>query len=310
MSLLKRIFTPPVFDNETKTQQAYMLHIILWTLLFIPAPYFIYSLIATPEFLVRASIQSLFGVLINGILLVILRRGYVRATAIIQVSAFWLFFTATAITGKGVQGEAYLIGYTLVITITGILLGGKGAFIFTVLSLGTGLYMVYLQLIGKLNDGFTGSPMSTWVSSLLLFPVGAILQRLASGNVRHSLDRARASEERYRLISQVSSDYTFSTALDSNGTMHLNWVAGAFEEITGYTYDEYVANGGWRAHLHPDDFEQDARDMETIHQNQRVVTEVRTFTKDREIRWVRVYAHPMWFRTLRNKKLWNMNVRI
>lgn len=294
MSFLKRILTPPVFDNETKTQQAYMLHIILWTLVFVPVPYFIYALVATPEVLTRATIQSLFGLLTNSILLVILRRGYVRAAAIIQVSAFWLFFTATAITGKGVQGEAYLIGYTLVITIAGILLGGGGAFIFTAMSLGIGLYMVNLQLLGKLNGGFSGSPISTWVSSLLLFPVGAILQRLASGNVRHSLARARASEERYRLISQVSSDYTFSTALDSNGNMHLNWVAGAFEEITGYGFEEYVANGGWLGHLHPDDLNQDAKDMETLHQNQRVVTEIRTFTKTQEMRWVRAYAHPIW----------------
>ncbi len=294
MSFFRKIYTPPVFDDELKTQQAYLLHIILWTLVFVPIPYFIYSLIATPEDLTRASIQTAFGVVSNLILLVIMRRGYVRATAIIQVSAFWIFFTGTAVTGKGVQGEAYLIGYTLVITIAGILLGGKGAFIFTFLSLSVGIYMVNLQTLGKLDVNFSGSPLSTWVSSLLLFPVGAILQRLASANVRISLARARASEERYRLISQVSSDYTFSTALDAKGNMHLNWVAGAFEKITGYMFEEYVAEGGWTAHLHPDDIEKDAQDMDAIRQNKKILTEIRTLKKDKEMRWVRVYGHPVW----------------
>jgi len=103
-----------------------------------------------------------------------------------------------------------------------------------------------------------------------------------------------ASEERYRLISEVISDYTFSTKLDSQGRLYLNWVAGAFERITGYTYEEYVARGGWLATLHPDDLEQDARDMEALRSNQPVVSEVRTVTKSGAVRWVRVYGHPVW----------------
>jgi PAS domain S-box-containing protein len=102
------------------------------------------------------------------------------------------------------------------------------------------------------------------------------------------------SEEKYRLISEVISDYTFSSALNSEGKLFLNWVAGAFETITGYDYPEYVARGGWLAALHPDDVEQDARDMETLRQNRDVVTELRTFTKSGELRWVRVYGHPVW----------------
>jgi chemotaxis family two-component system sensor kinase Cph1 len=112
-----------------------------------------------------------------------------------------------------------------------------------------------------------------------------------------SRDAGRAlaeSEERYRLISEVMSDYTFSTKLDTEGKLFLNWVAGAFEKITGYTYEEYVARGGWLAALHPDDREQDARDMQALRANRPVVTEVRTFTRSGELRWVRVYGHPVW----------------
>ncbi len=102
------------------------------------------------------------------------------------------------------------------------------------------------------------------------------------------------SEEKYRLISEVISDYTFSTKLNAEGKLFLNWVAGAFEAITGYSYEEFVARGGWLTTLHPDDVEQDARDMETLRQNRDVVSELRTFTKSGELRWVRVYGHPVW----------------
>ncbi|HEX9189627.1 MAG TPA: hypothetical protein VGB87_21310, partial [Vicinamibacteria bacterium] len=82
-----------------------------------------------------------------------------------------------------------------------------------------------------------------------------------------SEDPARAlaaREQRYRLISEVISDYTFSTKLGPDGRLFLDWVAGAFEKITGYGYEEYVARGGWPAALHPDDVEQDARDMQAL----------------------------------------------
>lgn len=103
-----------------------------------------------------------------------------------------------------------------------------------------------------------------------------------------------ASEERYRLISAVISDYTFSTRLAPDGRLQLDWVAGAFESITGYTFEEYVARGGWPAALHPDDVALDARDMAQLRMNQPVVSEVRTIARDGTVRWVRVYAHPVW----------------
>ncbi len=74
----------------------------------------------------------------------------------------------------------------------------------------------------------------------------------------------RAQEELYRLISTIAADYVFSTQLESDGQMRLKWVGVAFESITGYTFDEYVACGGCLAALHPDDREVDAHDIEPL----------------------------------------------
>ncbi len=295
MTFFKKIFTAPTFDDENKTQQAYMLHIILWTLVCVPIPFVIYTLLATPENTNRTLLQTVFGEVVNIFLLFILSRGYLRAASIIQVSAFWFFFTATAITGGGVQGESYLLGYGLVIAIAGILLGGTGASIFTFLSLALGGWMASRQMMGEFSFGFDNPPLTTWVVSFVLFPVGAILQHLASRATRMALSRARASEEKYRLISQVSSDYTFATEVHNDGSASLSWVAGAFEKMTGFTFEEYVAAGGWLAHVHPDDIEKDAEDMKKLHMNQNVMnSDIRTFTKSGEIRWERIFAHPVW----------------
>ena len=107
-------------------------------------------------------------------------------------------------------------------------------------------------------------------------------------------EEMRKSEERYRLISTVSSDYMFSSMIKDNDELYLNWVAGAFERITGYTYEEYIAAGGWRAALYPEDKPVDDNDMKQLAANRDAVTEVRTIHKNGSIVWVRVYAHPVW----------------
>jgi PAS domain S-box-containing protein len=294
MTALRKFFAPPVFENEIKTRKAHLLYVIVWGLILVPIPYVLYHLIAAPELLTRALIQTTIGEIVNVILLYLVRRGYVYTASVLQISTFWLFFTASALTSDGVRGAAYLLGYPLVIVITGALLGGRVAMMVTLLSLASGGMMAYAETQGWLTLQISKDPFSLWAISLAIFPMSAALQYLAAREIRDSLLRARASEEKYRLISQVSSDYTFSTELDSNGTMHLSWVAGAFEKITGYSIEEYKATGGWLGHLHPDDLEKDAHDMATLKNNQPVVTEVRTYTKDRELRWVRAYAHPVW----------------
>ncbi len=296
MIWLKKILTPLRFEDEVKTQQAFMLHVILWTLVVVPIPIVIYYLIFKSQNTERVLVQAMIGEAINVFLMILLRRGYVQATSLIQVAAFWVFFTITGITGGGVQGESYLLGYGLVIAVAGILLGGIGAAVFTVLSLAAGALMVYKEALG-LGTPILDPPLTTWVVSLVLFPVGAVLQYLSYIALRNALIRARASEERYRLISRVTSDYTFSTELDPQGKMHLNWVAGAFEEITGYTYNEYVANGGWRAHLYHEDIAEDDRAMDSLRSNNKVNLEVRTYDKTGQLRWARVYGHPVWDNT-------------
>jgi PAS domain S-box-containing protein len=43
------------------------------------------------------------------------------------------------------------------------------------------------------------------------------------------------SEQKYRTISGMTSDYTFVAALLPDGTLRREWMAGAFEKITGYS---------------------------------------------------------------------------
>lgn len=294
-SFLRNMLTPPKFDNEADNHTAYLLHIILWGLILVPIPYVLYTLIFLPENTARALTQGGVGEAINIFLLVLLRRGYIRTAGLLQVAAFWLFFTISAFTGVGVQGESYLLGYPLVIVIAGVVLGGRAAFGVTGLSLLAGVVMVSAEMNGIISPNENRPAILTWVLSFVFFPMGATLQYLSSLTVYKALERARHSEEKYKLISQVSSDYTFESAADANGTARVIWVAGAFKKMTGYDFEEYLAAGGWTGHLHPEDVEKDAEDMRKLLRNENVInSEIRTITKNGEIRWEHIFAHPIW----------------
>ncbi len=296
--ILQKLLTPPQFENEEETHQAYLLYMILWGLILVPIPYVLYFVLFAPEQSMRAVAQGGIGEFINVLLLILLKRGHVRFASIAQVVAFWFFFTVSAFTDYGVQGEAYLLGYPLVIVIAGVLLGGRATLIVTSLSLFSGLAMLYAESQGMFISAGARPSMISWVLSFAIFPMSATLQYLSSRTVRKALQRAHLSEEKYRLISRVISDYTFESVMDEKGDANLVWVAGAFEKMTGYTFDEYVLKGGWLAHVHPDDVEKDTRDMEKLLKNEDVInSEIRTFAKNGEIRWERIFAHPVWHST-------------
>jgi two-component system cell cycle sensor histidine kinase/response regulator CckA len=53
------------------------------------------------------------------------------------------------------------------------------------------------------------------------------------------------SEERFRKVSMVSSDFVYSCREDADGSYALDWIVGATERITGYSADELKAMRCW-----------------------------------------------------------------
>ncbi len=296
VSFIRQILSPPVFEDEETNYQAYLLHVIVWGLILLPLPYLAYVLITSPQYTTRALIQSGIGEALNFLIMYLMRTGRVQAASHVQIISLWIFFAISATTGNGVKGEAYLLGFPLVIIMAGILLGGRAALAVTLAALTAGGIMLYGESSGLFQSRNESTPPITWIISLAFFPTSMLLQYLSTRTVRSALARAKASEERYRLISKVSTNYSFETRIDEQGHNRLTWVGGGFTEMTGYTYEEYLATGGWLAHVHPDDLGKDARDIQRLHNNQDVISEIRTFTKSGEIRWERIYAHPIWDR--------------
>jgi len=231
------------------------------------------------------------------------RRGGIHLPTGIVLGTMLLLATWLLARGDGIQDIAVLL-FPVIVLIAGLLLDRR-PFVLVVLASILGLATIALAqwhgLVQVPSELLRRQlPADTLVAALTLGVAAAMIHLMAE-QLRISLQRAResqlaraAGEERYRLISEVMSDYTFSSRVDPDGEVHQDWVAGAFERMTGYTFEEYMARGGWRAALYPEDREQDDRDLARLKGNKPVVSELRTISRSGDVRWVRVYGHPVW----------------
>ncbi|MGB3263158.1 MAG: PAS domain S-box protein [Microcoleus sp.] len=97
----------------------------------------------------------------------------------------------------------------------------------------------------------------------------------------------RASESRYRILSEITSDFAYSFNLLPDRTWACEWMTEAFTRITGYSASE-IANSGWPEcnWIHPEDREMLQEQMQSRSCSRQEVSEYRIFTKSGEIRWL------------------------
>src|SRR5450432_817803 len=153
---------PPAFADEAKTHEAFLLHVIVWSLVLVPPPYVLFTLLRTPQFSGRALVQGAVGEAINGVLLLLLRNGKVRVASILHVTTLFAFMTTTAATLGGVENPGYQLGYALVIVIAGVLMGFGGAAVVTGAAVFSGFVM---QSQGAQDPLLASQRASIWIVS-------------------------------------------------------------------------------------------------------------------------------------------------
>jgi PAS domain S-box-containing protein len=101
-----------------------------------------------------------------------------------------------------------------------------------------------------------------------------------------------ASELRYRVVSELTSDYAYAFQVEPDQTFTPEWITEAVSRITGYTLAELEERGGWPTLVHPDDKPLLAERSQLLLTGQPDIREFRIITKAGHIRWVRDYARP------------------
>jgi PAS domain S-box-containing protein len=100
----------------------------------------------------------------------------------------------------------------------------------------------------------------------------------------------RDSEERYRVISELVSDYAFAYRIAASGAAQLEWITDAFTRITGYTLQEMQALDQWTACVHPADRAIATQRRQTLLAGLSDMSEYRIIAKDGRTILVRLYS--------------------
>ncbi len=100
-------------------------------------------------------------------------------------------------------------------------------------------------------------------------------------------------EERYRLISELTSDYAYSLDVLSSDTLIPEWVVGAFEQITGFTEKELASPNGWKQLIHPDDRGTVVGRLGNLLAGESDCLEFRIVTKNGDVKWLQDCGRPV-----------------
>ncbi len=103
----------------------------------------------------------------------------------------------------------------------------------------------------------------------------------------------QASEQRYRKISELISDYAFYTRINNDGTMIREWITDSFLRVTGYLPEELDANGAPTL-FHPESLVQLEADYQRLLQGESISNDHRIITKQGTVRWLNLVRQPSW----------------
>ncbi len=103
------------------------------------------------------------------------------------------------------------------------------------------------------------------------------------------------SEERYRNVTDLISDYAFSMRIEPDGAVVNEWVtAEAFTRLTGYQWGEIATTYEL---YHPDEVEAAKQHVARVIQGHSATQECRIITKDGSVRWMHMHRRPVWDKT-------------
>ena len=104
----------------------------------------------------------------------------------------------------------------------------------------------------------------------------------------------KISEERYRMISDLISDYAYAMRVEPSGKFVAEWATGAFRSIIGISREEILKAGGWSSFVHPEDRGILDEHRRKLFANESHVSEFRVISRNGEIHWVNHRTQPEW----------------
>jgi len=109
-----------------------------------------------------------------------------------------------------------------------------------------------------------------------------------------TLESLKKSEDRFRMISELTSDYIFKIRVNPDSSMILDSISEEFTHLTGYTLNELQAADILDKLIYSDDLKSLKNFLKTVITGQRMEIECRIVSKTGEKRWLKIFGQPEW----------------
>jgi PAS domain S-box-containing protein len=110
---------------------------------------------------------------------------------------------------------------------------------------------------------------------------------------RRTEEALRVSEERYRALSELTSDFAASLRVDEDGSYAFEWVTDAFSRVTGYDTSQLRMPTDLFQMIYPEDLTLVQARGRELFTGRSTTAEYRIVTNKGELRWVRAYSRGM-----------------
>ncbi len=193
MQILRKLFKPPVFEDETKTRLAGWLHVILMTAMSLLILFSIPALFITPE--ISRILIELTLIVWSVIMLVLLRRGYVEQAAFLMTLTLWVVVSYGTYQSGGFRGSI-MASYFAIALIAQLLLGTRTGLIFGGLSIIFTGWLAYAESAGLLPVKASYATAITFWGEFSAVAIGMlIVTSLIVNSLRDALKRAQHNEQ-------------------------------------------------------------------------------------------------------------------
>lgn len=124
-------------------------------------------------------------------------------------------------------------------------------------------------------------------------PTGGFVTTYADVTEHQRMQSAlQDSEARYRLISELTSDFLYSYRVRPDGKKEVEWFAGSLPESLGLPSMPETTFTAWDDFVHPQDRKVLEGRRQRLRAGEASIDELRVLARDGSIRWLRVVARP------------------
>jgi PAS domain S-box-containing protein len=232
-------------------------------------------------------LPQFLGLLLFTIPYLVARAGDVK-TAIILHTLLALLNVFTGATALGATTGISVLYFTVTVSIYAATFLNVPVAILITVAASTVMLFISPVLEVPILDILFGPVMFTFGGTLFFLLLNLYWRQ------REELRRAALarSENRYRLMSELTSDYMFSVRFDVGDQRVVEWVTPSVEKVTGFKPDEILQKTD--SIIHPDDLPRVLEDRQKVMKGQAGDAEYRFYRKNQVLRWVQMSRYPQW----------------